>query len=251
MDNATWFSPATADAPVRLFCFPFAGGNAAAFQPWRPLLAPAVDLRVALLPGRGARLFEQPLRELDELVAHLAGAVAELADRPFALFGHSLGALLAFEVTRELRRGRRPLPGSLWVAAAEGPRTRLVKHRIHDLPDAELVDALRDYNGSPPELLADEEMMELLMPGLRADFALDEQYVYSEEAPLDLPIHLLCGDRDPYVELPRAAGWARESTRPLHQHRYDGDHFFIHAHQAAITAELVATVAADRVGGHP
>ena len=233
------------DAPTRLFCFPYAGGNAAAFLPWQPLLGGDVELWVAQLPGRGTRLFETPLRNLDELVAQLTSAIAEHTDRPYALFGHSLGALLAFEVARALRRDGLPEPCSLWVAGAEGPQTRAIDRRLHDLPDAELVDALRDYGGTPTELLDDPEMMALLLPGLRADLALDECYTYRAEAPLDLPIHLLLGDRDPHVDRVRAAGWSRESSQRMHRHVFPGEHFFLFPHQATIAALLATGLAVD------
>lgn len=237
--DTVWFSEAPA-AAVRLFCFPCAGGNAAAYLPWAELLGPRWEPRVALLPGRGTRLFDEPPRSMDELVVHLADAVAGRTDRPYVLFGHSLGALLAFEVARALRRRGLPGPDSLWVAGAEGPRTRRVPHRLHDLPDDQLIEALRDYGGSPEELLADREMMELLLPGLRADFAMDELYARRDEPPLDLPVHVLLGDRDLHTDAARAAGWADETTGPTRWHVFDGDHFFVHPNENSITALLVA-----------
>lgn len=241
-----WFCRvAGASGSMILFYFPFAGGNAAANLSWQAMLGPALELQVALLPGRGTRLFEAPLYDLDELVTQLTRAVIDQADRRFAFFGHSLGALVAFEVARTLRRQGRHGPASLWVSGAEGPQTRVVKRRLRDLPEAELIEALHEYQGTPVELLSDREMMRLLLPGLRADFSLNECYSYRPEAPLDLPIHLLYGDRDPYVEPERTAGWARETTRPLCRHRYPGDHFFINAHQADITALLAAELGND------
>ncbi|MBO4206243.1 thioesterase II family protein [Micromonospora echinofusca] len=246
MSDPLWFCRASESAaPVRLFCFPFAGGNAAAFLPWQALLGPDVELWVAQLPGRGARLFEPPLSDLDELVGELTGAMAGYTDRPYALFGHSLGALVAFEVARALHRDGRPGPRGLWVAGAEGPRTRSVRQVLHDLPDAELIEALRDYGGTPTELLDDPEMMALLLPGLRADFALDECYTYRPGAPLDLPVHVLLADRDPHVEPARVAGWSQESSRPVQRHVFPGDHFFLFPHQATITALLAAGLATD------
>lgn len=245
-----WYCRAAGpEAPARLFYFPFAGGNAAAVLPWQAHLGTGVELRVAQLPGRGARLFEDPLHDLDALVAELAGALAGLADRRFALFGHSLGALVAFEVARALRRAGRPAPERLWASGAEGPRTRLVERRVSHLPDAELVTALADYGGTPPELLADRDMMELLLPGVRADLTLNERYAYRTEPPLDLPIHVLRGAADPYVDAGRAAGWAQESTRPLRETVYPGDHFFVHPHEADIAALVAAALAADPVPG--
>jgi medium-chain acyl-[acyl-carrier-protein] hydrolase len=250
--NSPWFTPAPANpGPVRLFCFPYAGGAAASFQPWQALLGPQVELRVALLPGRGARLFEPLLHDMDELVGHLAGAMAEEfaagGDKPFALFGHSLGALIAFEVARALRTRGLPSPVSLWLSGEEGPQTRSLTGTLHDLPDAEMIDRLRDYNGTPDELLDDPEMMELLLPGIRADFALDECYTYRAEAPLDVPVHVLRGDQDPTVDAERSDGWARESSLPLTRHLYSGDHFFLDSHEPAITALLAGELAADDV----
>jgi medium-chain acyl-[acyl-carrier-protein] hydrolase len=249
MDDAEiWFKgTGKVCAPVRLFYFPYAGGNPAAILPWQAELADSVELLVALLPGHGVRCFEPPLTDLESLVDRLAGEVARLADRPFAFYGHSLGALVAFEVARELRR--RGLPGPAWlcVSGAEGPQTRLVRQQLRDLPDAELIEALRDYGGSPAELLADPEMMRLLLPGIRADFALSEQYHYRAEPPLELPIQVLCALDDPYVEVNRTAGWARETTRPLRERTYPGNHFFIQPHRAEIAALVVAELDRARV----
>ncbi|GAB2934259.1 alpha/beta fold hydrolase [Micromonospora polyrhachis] len=241
-----WFCGTTrVDASTRLFCFPYAGGNAAAFLPWQPLLGPDVELWVAQLPGRGTRLFETPLPDLDELVARLADVVGEHTDRPYVLFGHSLGALVAFEVARALRRAGLPPPCGLWVAGAEGPQTRVIDQRLHNLPDAELVNALRDYGGTSTELLDDPEMMALLLPGLRADLAVDECYDYRTEPRLELPIHLLLGSRDPHVDRERAEGWSRESNQRIHRHVFPGEHFFLFPHQATITALLATALATN------
>jgi medium-chain acyl-[acyl-carrier-protein] hydrolase len=242
-DEAWFTAGANPTGAMRLFLFPFAGGNANTFLPWQALLGPRLELRIAQLPARGVRLFDPPLADMDELVARLTRAVAGLADRPFAFFGHSLGALVAFEVARQLRRGGLPEPTSLWVSGAEAPQTRAVRRRLHELGDAELIAALGEYNGTATDLLGNQELMELVLPGLRADFALSELYVYRPEPPLDLPIHLLLGEEDPHVELDRAAGWSLESSRPVRRRLYSGDHFFLNAHQQSIAA-LLADVAA-------
>lgn len=153
-----------------------------------------------------------------------------------------MGALIAFEVARALRRRGVPGPEALWVGGAEGPQTRLIQRRYHELGDADLVEGLRDFGATPAELLADREMMGLLLPGIRADFALAERYTYTAEVPLDIPIHVLLGDQDRFVDIERAQGWARESTGPLRQHIYPGGHFFVEEHQVAIAALLVDTL---------
>lgn len=240
-----WFRTAPGGTGgMRLFFFPFAGGNPAAFLPWQPLLG-SLELQVASLPAHGTRLFEPPEHDMDTLIATLTRAIAgmpDLAERRFAFFGHSLGALLAFEVARALRRGGLPMPERLWASGAEGPQTRVVTRRVFDLPDAEFVEALRDFGATPSELFDLPEMIALLLPSLRADFGLNERYAYRPEPPLDLPIHVLCSDRDEHVSPDRAAGWARETSQPLRWHDYAGDHFFLDAHQDAIAALLVKTL---------
>lgn len=245
--DTPWFTAGTNPAgAMRLFLFPYAAGNANSFRPWQELLGPQLELRVAQLPGRGARLFEPPLADMGELVAQLTRAVTGLADRPFVFFGHSVGALVAFEVARQLRRAGRPTPISLWVSGAESPRTRLVRRQLHALADAELIESLADYNGTPPEMLQDQELMQLVLPGLRADCAINELYVYRPEPPLDLPIHVLLGDQDPYAEADRAAGWSFESSLPVRQYLFRGDHFFLEAHRHDI-ATLLADTATEEV----
>lgn len=238
--DEAWFTAGSNPAgAMRLFLFPFAGGNANAFLPWQDLLGPRLELRVAQLPGRGVRLFDPPVADLDELVARLSQAVTDLADRPFLFFGHSLGALVAFEVARQLRRTGRPEPVALWVSGAEGPGTRLLRQQLHALEEAELIEALREYSGTASEMLDDRELMQLVLPGVRADFALSERYVYRGEPPLDLPISVLLGASDPYVDPERAAGWARESSLPVRRHTFPGAHFFLNDHQQSI-ANLLA-----------
>lgn len=237
--TANWFhEPADASGSVRLFCFPYAGGGVADYAEWQAELGPDVEVCALQLPGRGRRLFEEPFFEMEALAESVAAVVAQRLDKPFVFFGHSMGALLAFEVARIMRRKRLPQPERLWVSGAEGPRTRALKKRLHDLPDAELIAALRDYNGTPAEVLDDPEMMELLLPGIRADFAVVERYRYRAEAPLSLPIHVVRGDADPYVDAQRAAGWGLESTHSIREHVFAGDHFFVHPHRTAITALL-------------
>lgn len=240
MTTDPWLQSPAAPGVARLFCFPFAGGNGPVFQPWRAALAPDTEVWAVLLPARGQRLAEPPVTSMDDLVSYLADAIAKLTDKPFAFFGHSLGSLVAFETARALRRRGLPLPSVLWASGAEGPRTRTVKRHLHGLPHDEFIEALRDYNGTPSELLEHREIMELLYPALQADFGMAEHYEYREEPPLDVPIHALYGDADPYVEYERVRGWAHETTRPLSVHGFDGDHFFLFPHQEAITALVAA-----------
>ncbi|GAB1646517.1 GSCFA domain-containing protein [Krasilnikovia sp. MM14-A1259] len=240
-----WFSRVTGPAgPTRLFCFPHAGGNPADFLAWAGPLGPDVELLLPTLPGRGSRLFEPPIGEFGPLVEQLTGAVSRLADRPFALFGHSFGALVAFEIARALRRAGGPVPVALWVSGAEGPQLRSQRRRVHDLPDDELIDVLREYAGTSAELLEDRELVELILPAVRADFAMNEHYTYRPEPPLALPIHVLHASDDPHVVTDPVAGWTRETTYPPHVTEFSGGHFFLREHEAAVAGLLRAGLTA-------
>ncbi len=244
--NVEWFfRTGLGSAPARLFWFPHSGGNAAVIGAWQAHLA-AAELYVAQLPARGLRLTEEPVTDLDNLVAPLAAAVADLADRPFAFLGHSVGALIAFEVARALRRQGSPSPRWLWACGAEGPACRVVTRRVAELPDAELIGVLRDYGGTSAEILASADLMEMLLPGVRADFAINEGYAYRPEPPLDVPIRVLRGDRDPIIDPARTVGWARETTRPLPERVFAGDHFFLTGNEAEIAGLVAADFSSER-----
>lgn len=218
----------------RLFCFSYAGGSAAPYLAWQAALPPAVEVCAVQLPGRGPRLLEPPLRSMSGLVDVLAPVVAREADLPFALFGHSLGGLLAFELARHFQRNGMPMPQRLFVSASSAPGQRSNPKRLHALGDDALIEALRDYNGTPPAALADRELMALLLPAIRADFAVVDTYRYAAGAPLDIPISVLAGRQDRHVAPASLQGWQGETRAACTTHWFDGDHFFIHAQQRAV-----------------
>ncbi len=241
-----FFQAAPVAAPARLFWFPHSGANASVVAAWQSRLGTTAELHVAQLPGRGVRLDEEPAGDLDGFVEQLADAVAELTGRKFAFLGHSLGALIAFEVARVLRRRGLPQPEWFWACAAEGPSTRRIWRYVANLPEDELVDVLREYGGTQAEVLADRELMELVLPAIRADFALSEGYTYRPEPPLEVPIRVLRGDQDPTVDAGRATGWARETTRPLPERVFAGDHFFLRRYESEIADLIAAEFDAER-----
>ena len=168
-----WFPPFkdAADAMLRLFCFPYAGGGTGVFQAWLRHLPAGIALAPARLPGRETRLDEPPIDSMDLLISALADAIAPYLDKPFALLGHSMGAAIAFELARALRQRNKLTPACLFVSAARAPQLRLGHVPPPTPSDAELLDELRRLNGVPPELLQNEEWMRLALPALRADAA--------------------------------------------------------------------------------
>lgn len=227
--RSPWLIPPEAGpgARVQLFCFPYAGGGGWVFRTWRGEV-PGVDVRAVELPGRGTRARETPLTNLPALVEQVAEAIQACAGGPFAFFGHSMGALIAFEVARALRREGGIEPVHLFVSGREAPHVAGADPSFHALPDDELLQVLRDLKGTPDEVLENADLMQMLLPLLRADFALVESYRYSVEAPLRCAITAYGGTVDATVRIERLEAWRDQTTAPFTVRMIEGDHFFLH-----------------------
>jgi medium-chain acyl-[acyl-carrier-protein] hydrolase len=236
------FGPPTQGAAVRLFCFPFAGGGASVYRAWRQTAPAGLDVLPVQLPGREGRIREAPYRSAGPLAEALAGALASHMSRPYALFGHSMGALIAFELAGRLRKKGLPAPRLLVASASRAPHRTKRADPIHCLPDAAFRDALRDLEGTPEAVLAHDELMELLLPTLRADFELCEKYVHDGNDPLGCPILTIGGTSDPNVTAAELGDW-RAMTRGVYtEHILQGGHFFLEEHAAGILALVSETV---------
>ncbi|MBO0795654.1 MAG: thioesterase, partial [Ktedonobacteraceae bacterium] len=207
VDAGSWLAHTKTQARLRLFCLPFAGGGATIFRGWAESLPPGVDVCPVYLPGRESRLREPLFTRLEPLVEALGRALVPFLDMRFAFFGHSMGALISFELARYLRRMHAPEPVHLFVAAHRGPQLPDRDAPMHSLPDAALVDALRRLGGTPQAVFEHEELLQIVLPILRADFELCETYVYAQEAPLDVPISVFGGEQDPMVSVQDLQGW--------------------------------------------
>lgn len=225
-------------ARLRLFCFPYAGGGASIYRTWAPSLPPEVDVCPVQLPGRESRLREQPFDRLLPLVRTLADVLAPYMDLPFAFYGYSNGALMSFELARELRRRGMRQPVHLFPAACPAPHLPDKDPPIHDLPDAEVVQEIRRLNGTPEEILQNEELMKLLIPLLRADSAIHETYVYTREDPLDVPMTAVGGVNDPKADREEMEAWGIHTTGEFTVRMMAGDHFFIHSAQPLVLRDL-------------
>jgi surfactin synthase thioesterase subunit len=212
---------------MRLYCFCYAGGNATSFMPWQAALDSSIEICAIQLPGRGARLGEKPYRSLSALVADLAEVIALDDAIPFAFFGHSLGGLIAFETARYCQWHSRPMPQHLFVSGCAAPQYRSPSRHLHTLSNHELIQALQKYNGTPIEVLANRELMDIVLPAIRADFALAEDYTYILGPLLPTPITVLTGKLDDHVSLAQAEGWRRETLGECRVELFEGDHFFI------------------------
>lgn len=225
-------------ALLRLFCFPYAGGGAAAFRKWSEELPLSIEVCSVHLPGRGPRLMEAPFTEMRVLIEALAGGLLPYLDKPFAFFGHSLGAIIGFELARYLRRYHKQEPRYLFVSAAPAPQLREREKPIHNLPDAEFIRELGKLNGTPHEVLENKELMQLMLPMLRADFALSEKYSYRNEPPLDCPIAAYGGEGDHNVSREHLKAWREQTATAFSLNIIPGDHFFLHGSQTQLLASL-------------
>lgn len=225
-------------ARLRLFCFPYAGGGATVFSTWPRGLPPEVEVVAVQPPGREARIGEKPIANLAQLVEAMHPQLLPHMDRPFAFYGHSNGGLMAFELARTLRRTGGPMPRHLFVGGRPAPQMDVDEEQIHALPHDEFLDALRRFAGTPEEILQHAEIMELIEPVLRADFSLGETYVYTPEAPLDLPISSYGGERDDEVSREEVEGWSEQTTHEFRLKMFPGDHFFINGDRAAVLQEI-------------
>ncbi len=211
---------------MRLFCFPYAGGGASIYARWKNEFSGQIQLVAVQLPGRENRLFEPAQTRLQNLIPILINELQPHFESPFAFFGHSMGALIAFEITRELRRLERPLPSHLFLSAHRAPQLPSSKPSFHNLPDNDFIQRLRDLNGTPNEVFEDRELMDLLLPIMRADFELCETYEYRAEDSLDIPMIIYGGSNDPEVSNEELNAWRIHSHQPVQIEVLEGGHFF-------------------------
>jgi medium-chain acyl-[acyl-carrier-protein] hydrolase len=214
-------------AEVRLFCVPHTGGGAAVFRAWAKRLAPAIEILAIRLPGREARFRAAPLARLHDLVPALVDDIEPLLDRPHAWFGHSLGALIAFESCRLLRARSLAEPLRLMVSGHPAPHLPPSRRPLHDAPDEVIIARLRELGGTPREVLDDRVALSALLPMLRADFALSETYRCQPTLPLDCPITVFGGWDDPFASVDQLRAWDRHSASGCELRMFHGGHFFI------------------------
>jgi len=246
-------------AAARLFCLPYSGASAMIYARWRRLLPSWLAVQPVELPGRGTRMAEPLGTDPHRLAEALADEIRDGLDGPYALFGHSLGALLAFELAHALLDRGAPAPLVLFASGTEAPAVRDDRRWECPRSDAELIADLRDYQGTPEDALADAELMALVLPVLRADFLMCGAYAHQPRPALPCPVHVLGGTRDD-VARPALEAWGRETAADFALDLFDGDHFFIHARQAEVLRVVDASVsrrihggpaASSRAGGSP
>ncbi len=228
----------TASAHFRLFCFPYAGGGASVFRDWGEALPGGIEVCPIQLPGRESRILERPFDEMATLVTALSAAIEPYLDKPFALWGHSMGALICFELAHYLHQENKPKPLHLFVSGRKGPQVPERISLLHQLPEEEFVEKLRQLNGTPETVLQHEELMQLMLPTLRADFSLVETYNYTVRAPLDCAITAFGGLQDETVTVEELQSWREETCRAFTLHLFSGDHFYLRSFREQLLTTL-------------
>jgi len=230
--------PAASTPRRRLFCLPFAGGGASSYRGWGRWLPSDLELCALQLPGREARFGEPLLRDMEAMVEGTLQAVAPLRDLPFAFFGHSMGAVIAYETARRLAELGGPQPGLLAVSGRAAPFLTGKMPPMHELDDAAFVEGLRRLEGTPAEVLENAELMELILPVLRADFRAIETYRWREGPPLRAPLLVLGGESDPDTDPASLQAWAEVTQGGCRSELLPGGHFFLNEQRERVLALL-------------
>ncbi len=240
--NTKWLScyKPKPKAKLRLFCFPYAGGGSSVFRTWSDNLPDWVEVCPVQLPGRENRILEKPFHQIVDLVPSIAQAIKPYLGLPFALFGHSMGAWIAFELAHHLHKNFDLLTQHLFVSGRFSPQIA-DKKTLHKLPDKEFRENLEMYGGTPKAVLESDELMELLRPILRADFSICETYVYQQNSPLTCPISVFGATADHFVDSDKLIEWQKETLKNFRVEIFNGDHFFLRNYQK----ELLTSITKD------
>ncbi|MEU3289225.1 alpha/beta fold hydrolase [Streptomyces longwoodensis] len=237
--SGTWirqYRTAGPGAP-RLVCFPHAGGSASFYFPVATALSPDVDVLAVQYPGRQDRMGEQPLTDLRRLADQVAEALEPWRDQPLHLFGHSMGAVIAYEVALRLQQSPGPGPAALYVSGRRAPSTRRTE-TVHLRDDAGLIRELKTLAGTDAALLADDDVLAMILPALRADYRAIETYEHRPAPLLTCPVTALLGDADPKVTLAEAEVWREHTDEDFDLHVFPGGHFYLTTHQPAVLTLL-------------
>ncbi|WP_026129078.1 thioesterase II family protein [Nocardiopsis prasina] len=231
-------------ADVRLICLPHAGGSASSLRPWQYLLPSGIEALTVQYPGREDRFGDPMVDTMHEVVDAVVNALDPLTDRPYALLGHSMGSAVAYEVAVEARRRSIPAPVRLFASGRPAPHHA---HRgdVHLRDDAHLAADLTRLGGTPPEVLADEELRTAVLRYVRNDYRLIETYHPTRAKPLDIPVHVLIGAQDPECSVEAAATWETTTTREVTTEVFPGGHFFLAQQRRRVAATIAQALGQD------
>ncbi len=236
-------------ARLRLFCFPYAGGGATTYSPWVSAIAPDIEVYPVQLPGRENRVGERAFLQFPDLIRALSQALLPYFTQPFAFFGHSMGALIAFGLAQQLRQQQRPMPEHLLLSAYRAPQIPN-RESLHTLSESALIQKVLELDGTRPEVLENLELRQFLLPIMRADFSICESYVYTDEEPLQCPITTFGGLQDSRVSRESLEAWREQTANTFMLHMLPGSHFFLRDMQQPVL-RMVSQALNQHLSGSP
>jgi medium-chain acyl-[acyl-carrier-protein] hydrolase len=230
------------NADLRVFCFPYAGGNPAFYRVWQEKMPAGVEIFPVQLPGRGIRIQEDSFQDLRLLISELVKALLPYLSAPFIFFGHSMGTLLSYELTRYLQIRHQIQPLCLFVSGYRAPHLPALKPPIYHLPDDEFISELIKMNGIPEELSKNKEYLDVFLLSLRADFTICETYQYQPGLKLSCPIITYGGKQDPEATIEQLQAWEEHTTNSFELKMFNGDHFFIHSAENELLKNIITII---------
>ncbi|ELP61736.1 alpha/beta fold hydrolase [Streptomyces turgidiscabies] len=240
-------APAPAERQeLNLYCLPYAGCSARVYDRWKASAPEFLNVIPVELPGRGSRCTDRPISSLPELLDDLSASIDADGHVPYVLFGHSFGAILAYELGKRLISDGLPGPRSLMVSACRPPHLATPEVPVFDRPDRDFRNRLRELRGTLPELLENEELMELYIPVIRADYSILDNYRSDDSADIGCPIFALYGSADDDANGTVIGQWDAYTRASFSAHEIPGDHFFLHSAEGEIVSRISAHLAAMR-----
>lgn len=211
---------------MTILTLPFAGGNETSYERLRPFLPEGWEMRSPTLPGKGSRIGEPPLTDIHGIVGELLEQMDGMAAGPYVIYGHSMGAMLAYLLTHRLIETDRPLPKHLFLSSFPAPSHHHDRHRGM-MTDEQFIAHMRALGGLPPAVLEEPKLLHIILPMLRADITAIDGYRHMERDPLPVPITILFGSQETAL-VSSVRDWQHETVHPLRIQRFDGGHFFIY-----------------------
>ena len=242
--NEEWFAflKPNSQARIRLFCFPYAGGGALAYRSWIEDMPREIEIFPVQLPGRENRFNEEPYTDVEPLVNRLLSVIRPYLNSPFAFFGHSMGALLSFKLTKKLNAEGLALPLHLFISSRRGPHLPGPDIPLHTLPKSGLIDMLKSFGGVPDMILKDPEVLDFFLPTLRADLYLSETCPLENGNPINCPITAFGGLRDPYASIGELEAWRQHTRQEFRLKTFPGGHFYIREFTQELLKEISLTL---------
>ena len=231
------------DAKLRLFCFPHAGAGATVFRQWSSLLPESIEVCAIQMAGRESRFCDPLQFDISSFIEELSEDLPDYLDRPYAIYGHCLGAIVGFELIRYWQEEGLQLPEHLFVSSRFAPQLIDLNTSFYQLPDDEFIQLVQQrYNALPHEILEEPEMLAVVLPILKADFTMEETYQYVPAPPLNCPITALGGAQDTIVSQTSLEAWQQQTNQAFHWQQFPGGYFYIDSQLNNVLTKIEQTL---------